>query len=134
MNAEQPVFADRVRWPAIGLLLTGALGIVSLLGSLAWSFLAPAEMTQQQMREMPEFMRFLFSPAWLVGSSLVDLAVCAIVILGGVQMLRLKSYGLAVASSVLAMIPCFACCCVGLPAGIWALVVLFKPEVKQAFR
>jgi hypothetical protein len=38
-------------------------------------------------------------------------------------------------ASILAMIPCFtSCCClVGLPIGIYALVVLNKPEVKSAF-
>jgi hypothetical protein len=45
----------------------------------------------------------------------------------------LKSYGLAMTSSILAMIPCHVCCMVGLPIGIWALIVLLKPEVKSAF-
>jgi hypothetical protein len=32
------------------------------------------------------------------------------------------------------MIPCISpCCLLGLPIGIWALVVLLKPEVKAAF-
>jgi hypothetical protein len=42
----------------------------------------------------------------------------------------------AVIASVAAMLPCtVSCCCIlGLPVGIWSLVVLMKPEVKQAFR
>jgi hypothetical protein len=37
-------------------------------------------------------------------------------------------------ASVIAMIPCISpCCIVGLPIGIWAMVVLSKPEVKSAF-
>jgi predicted Zn finger-like uncharacterized protein len=35
---------------------------------------------------------------------------------------------------ILAMIPCVNCCILGLPFGIWGLVVLNKPEVKDAFR
>ena len=32
------------------------------------------------------------------------------------------------------MVPCISpCCLVGLPIGIWALVVLNKPEVKGSF-
>jgi hypothetical protein len=49
-------------------------------------------------------------------------------------MKKLESYGLAMAASIIAMIPCVSpCCLLGLPIGIWALVVLMKPEVKSAF-
>ena len=38
-------------------------------------------------------------------------------------------------ATIIAMVPCISpCCLVGLPIGIWALVVLMKPEVKAAFR
>jgi hypothetical protein len=37
-------------------------------------------------------------------------------------------------ASILALAPCISpCCLVGLPIGIWALVVLSKPEVKSSF-
>ena len=32
------------------------------------------------------------------------------------------------------MVPCLACCLVGLPVGIWSLVVLLNAEVKAAFK
>jgi len=39
-----------------------------------------------------------------------------------------------VVASILAMVPCISpCCLLGIPIGIWALVVLMKPEVQQAF-
>ena len=54
--------------------------------------------------------------------------------LGGLKMKSLESYSLVMTVSVIAMIPCFSpCCLIGLPIGIWALVVLSKPEVKSAF-
>jgi hypothetical protein len=35
---------------------------------------------------------------------------------------------------VVAMVPCLSPCCIlGLPLGIWALIVLMKPEVKSSF-
>jgi len=37
------------------------------------------------------------------------------------------------AGAVVAMLPCQCCCLLGLPAGIWALVVLNKPEVNSQF-
>jgi ABC-type proline/glycine betaine transport system permease subunit len=50
-------------------------------------------------------------------------------------MRQLKGRGLAIAGAILAMIPLFTCCCcvIGLPVGIWALVVLMNAEVKAAF-
>jgi hypothetical protein len=63
-----------------------------------------------------------------------------IVFLGGLliangarHLLTLKSRGWARAGSILAMIPCFACCLVGLPIGIWALTVIHRTEVTAAF-
>jgi len=37
------------------------------------------------------------------------------------------------AGSIVAMVPCNICCLLGLPFGIWALVVIVRPEVKDAF-
>ena len=57
-----------------------------------------------------------------------------VIIWGGVKMLQLRSYGLAMTASVLALIPCISPCCVlGIPFGIWALVVLRNNDVKAAF-
>jgi hypothetical protein len=64
------------------------------------------------------------------------LLIQAFIIWGAMQMRQLRSYGAAMAASILGMVPCFfPCCCpLGLPFGIWALVVLLRPEVKTAFR
>jgi uncharacterized membrane protein len=48
-------------------------------------------------------------------------------------MLRLRSYGLAVAGAILAMLPCSPVFLLGLPIGIWALVTLRRQEVIDAF-
>ena len=36
--------------------------------------------------------------------------------------------------TIVSMLPCSCCWTLGLPFGIWALVVLNQPEVKDAFR
>jgi hypothetical protein len=60
--------------------------------------------------------------------------VSGLILFGGLKMQKLENYGLAMAASIVAMIPCISpCCLVGLPIGIWAVVVLSKPEVKNAF-
>lgn len=59
----------------------------------------------------------------------------AVCFAGALRMKSLKSYGLAMTSAVLAILPCttYVCCMVMMPFGIWAMVVLMKPEVKAAF-
>ncbi len=70
-----------------------------------------------------------------IGAGVVQIVLGIVVLLGAVRMKRLESYGLAMASAIIAMIPCVSPCCVlGLPFGIWALVVLSDIHVRSAFR
>ncbi|MGL6097170.1 MAG: MJ0042-type zinc finger domain-containing protein [Fimbriiglobus sp.] len=56
-----------------------------------------------------------------------------IAFVGAIQMLRMKSYGFAMTAAVLSVIPCTGCCCLNMPMGIWAVVVLVDPVVRRAF-
>ena len=48
--------------------------------------------------------------------------------------MKLKARALCYAATILSMIPVVSgCCCVGLPLGIWVLIVLGKSEVKAGF-
>jgi hypothetical protein len=65
----------------------------------------------------------------LIGSSLI--------IYASVQMQRLESFGFVMAMSIAVMLPCVTpslCCIIGLPFGIWSLVVLNQPDVKSSFQ
>ena len=64
----------------------------------------------------------------------LSLVAAPIIIYGAVKMLKGSSYGWAKAASILAIVPFTSCCfLIGAPIGIWALVVLSKPEVKMFF-
>jgi hypothetical protein len=57
-----------------------------------------------------------------------------LVVVGAVKMRALQTYGLAMTSAILSIVPlCVNECCCMLPFGIWALVVLLNGEVKQGF-
>ena len=56
-----------------------------------------------------------------------------VLVMGAWKMLRLRSYGWAVASAVLALLPLSAGFMLGMPMGIWALYVLSRSEVQTAF-
>jgi hypothetical protein len=62
------------------------------------------------------------------------LALNGLTIYAGWEMRNLRAWNLALAGSIIAMLPCSACCILGLPMGIWALIVLIDNDVKQAFR
>ena len=65
---------------------------------------------------------------------LFSLAVGVLIFVGALRMKNLTGYGLAMAAAVVAMIPCLSpCCCLGLPAGIWAIVALVDQNVKASF-
>jgi hypothetical protein len=51
-----------------------------------------------------------------------------------VDMLKGRNYSSAKKAAILAMIPMTSCCFLfGAPVGLWALMVLSKPEVKTFF-
>ncbi len=56
-----------------------------------------------------------------------------VVLLGAYNLLTLGNRMLAFTGAIFAMLPCSLCCLGGLPVGIWALVVLNRPEVTKAF-
>lgn len=60
----------------------------------------------------------------------------AVAFFGALRMKQLRSYNLAMAAAIISVVPCttYVCCMLTMPLGIWALVVLLKPEVKAAFR
>jgi len=63
---------------------------------------------------------------------LVYPVVAALGLYGAVQMLRLRSYGWAMTSAILMMVSFFGCL-LGLAVGIWAVVVLNRPDVARGF-
>ena len=55
-------------------------------------------------------------------------------IFGCKKMMQLESKPVVWMMLILAVIPCCTPCCVGLPFGIWGIVVMNDPIVKLAFK
>lgn len=65
----------------------------------------------------------------------LGLLISGLGLYGSIQMLKLRNYGMAMTAAIISVIPCVGpCCCLGIPFGIWALVVMNQPDVKLAFR
>ena len=108
---------SQVKGPAIALLTLGlfhcVIGTIWLWMRQAW---APT------LTNLPEIA--VGVAAWVLGLLLIVAAL---------RLMRLKGYRFAFAAGILAMAPLPPFFLVGLPVGIWALVVLRRPEVKAAF-
>lgn len=141
---------SQVAAPAILLILTGAIALILAILNLINSPQIGAQFDEQiaQVENKPNVpadqkkaqvdmmtqMRDIAVPI-AVPFYAVNTVVALIVLLGGIKMRSLSGRGLAVTGSVLAMLPLInGCCCIlGLPIGIWCLLVLSRPEVKAGF-
>lgn len=133
-----------VKAPAIALIVTAILSLLLSLYSLAQKLFFPPNLEQynqlmQQINDpgtkqmMQSIMQFFNGPIGIV-DALFGLAVSILLLWGAFRMMALRSYELALTVAILAMIPCISpCCLLGLPFGIWALVVLRNPVVKSNF-
>lgn len=134
-----------VRWPATFMVIIGGLGLayqlveVLRLRSMGMDGLEKQLAEQRAVYESfgmnqatpsAEFMYTLMLVAFGVGS-----VVRLMMVFAGVQMLRLRGYGMSLVGSLAALLPLFDCpCCVFSPMiAIWSLVVLFQPAVRNSF-
>ena len=123
----------RVAGPAIGLMVVAGIGIFCQILNILVRLLGMGIAASQMSDEMP-FASLIAGPIVIVFGFL-SILIGILILVGAMKMKKLENYGLAMASSILAMIPCISpCCIIGIPFGIWALVVLMDPNVKAAFR
>jgi hypothetical protein len=128
-----------VSGPAVGLMIAAILGVITALIGIAMNVLGISLRSMEALQnggQNAEVLRIMQLSAGAVGIVLriVGIAACVFIFCGAMKMKKLENYGLCTGASIVAMIPCISpCCLVGLPIGIWALVVLNQPEVKRSF-
>jgi hypothetical protein len=130
---------EMVQGPATAMLVTGILGAIAVVVGIVFGLMGstmappPGEMPPE-LRQIFDMAKQFQSPTMVLVDGVIKLAVAGLVIFGASRMRALKGFPLVVTAAILAIVPCTSpCCCVGIPVGIWVLVVLFKPEVKSAF-
>jgi hypothetical protein len=134
---------DRVRAPAIAMIVLGAAGAllhaVGALASLIGAVLTP-ELDRYVVRPPIDWVREvrLANPIAPFVWCAAGVAISSLVVFAGVRMYELRSWALAVAGAVLLFVPCGGpmCCTCGfsIPFGVWALVVLLNEDVKRTFK
>jgi hypothetical protein len=120
--------------PAIALMVVGILGLAFSLLNVVVAIIQPVQPIDPNAPEfIQEIQRQSAGPLAAVLQS-VFLIVNTLIIFGALKMMKLRSWGWAMTSTVLAMVNVGTCCCVvGLPIGIWSVVILSMEDVKQAF-
>lgn len=139
----------RVQTPGMLLMIFGILSLFITVIYVALLFAAPdtvckgqydfmkdMQKGQQNAQPMPPYEEFVKSQQMQSGAvSILQLAGSILMFLGGSKMKQLQSYGLSLTGAIMGTIPLCTnnCCCLSLPFGIWALVVLLNGDVKLAF-
>lgn len=136
---SESVIDQKLKIPAIGIITTGALGgLLSLAGVIA-TLSGSSKDTELPPGLPPEAAGFLKSYLAMMKTfnlplNLLALVMSVVTLMAGIRMLQRRSYGLVMTGVIIGMLPCLsACCCTGLPFGIWALVVLSNEEVRKSF-
>jgi hypothetical protein len=133
---------ESVKLPAIFLLINGALVVLMSVWGVVSSTIGRTAREQEisealNRPDVPPAMRKFFEYSAHAGPvpGVISLILGGLIIFGAVKMLKVQSRTWAMVAAILSLIPCLLpCCCLGVPFGIWALVVLNKPEVVSAFR
>ena len=126
-----------VKGPVIGLKATAIIGLVVVVLGLVVNILtlSGVQFGMQQVSD-PQLQKLVSSLGGGLGifQDIIGGIMGVLILIGAGKMQKLQNYQLAMTACIVAMVPCISPCCVfGLPFGIWALVVLNKPEVKSQF-
>jgi hypothetical protein len=145
MHGSSPAAAlEAVKIPAVCLIVSAGLNVLLAVWGIVKVLFFPDNadqiLAQMPVIDDPQAKKLIASMVhWMTGpaavaSDALALVLSLVVLAGAIRMLALRNYEFAFVAAVLAMIPCLTpCCLLGLPFGIWALVVLRKPGVKDGF-
>lgn len=122
----------QVKGPAIGLLIVGMLDcffvpILALVATCDLTFVDP------EAPSVPGSIDILWTIATIIAFFFVTLFPGVLMIVAAVKMKRLQAYWLAVVAGILAVVLSPASFFIGLPIGVWTLVVLSQRDMRTAF-
>lgn len=112
---------EAVRAPAIGLLVAVGINIAVIFALIAMALIYSSATQQRSLALWPALIAL---PLAIILNSLI--------VAGAMYMMRLRRRGLAIAGAILAMIATPGNI-LGLPMGIWSLVVLSRRNTTDAF-
>jgi hypothetical protein len=135
MGQADPLAEQRLAGPATALTVTGILGLVGYLGIAVLYGLGGFVWQNHGMGRAHNPEELMLVVCTMETMAFVGLVTSILVLVGAQKMKNRRSYGWAMAASIIAVCPCIGpCFLLGLPFGIWSLVVLCDESVKAAFQ
>ena len=123
-----------VRMPAVGLVILSSFWLIILVVALVLNLFQLLVGTDLNVQQGEDVLGEAALPVNLVSIMLMAF-VTSCVMYGSLSMMQRRNYGVAVTAAVLSVLPCFSpCFFLGIPFGLWALLLLFRPEVKYGFK
>ena len=121
--------------PAIALIVVATLGLCASAFNIVYALIADAPPIDPNLPAWTQDMQKQSVGPVAAAIQSVFLLLNIVILIGAIQMLRFKMWGYSLTASILAMINIGTCCCIlGLPVGIWSVVVLSQAPVKNAFK
>ena len=137
---------QRIKVPAVALMAASILNIILALWDLIEMIVSKPDLQQinsaleqfnnPQIEQFVQKMLNLMNGPLGIVNVLIELAVSVLILAGAKKMKSLQSYQFSLAAAGLSIVPCLTPCSgflLGLVFGIWALVVLRRPDVKSHF-
>ena len=125
---------SQISGPAISLIVVASISLLVVTVGAVFDVVILATGAVDNMiqpQAMPKSTQVLVRLVW----GLLLIVSNIVILIGSIKMLQLKNFEFSKITAILSVIPCLGPCCIaGIPFGIWALVVLGKPEVRNAFR
>ena len=130
-----PMTPEKPSIPGTGLIVAPAVGLmIAALWKLLSAFENAFFLMPAGHRWLNEIVGGDFIDRWgsmaIYGIVLFKLVPGVLILFGALQMMRLRSYAWALAAAILSVV---ACSLIGLPMGIWALIVLAREDVRETF-
>ena len=145
---------DRVLFPAVLLIIAGVIYLLFAGGSIMVGVIASPTLIENAMNDpnQPQFVKDALAknagnatPEELAaqariqyfGIGIANLLTMFFSLFAGIRMLQLRNYGLVFFGAIAAAIPCVSgsgCCCLGEVAGIYSIIMLLQPDIRDAFR
>ena len=120
--------------PAFTMIVVASLAIVlNLIGSVGALVMDAPNIDPSAPEWLQQMQQNQTGPVAAITQGVLALA-SIFSLIAAIQMLRFKSWGLALAGSIVIMLNCGnGCCLLGMPVGIWSIIVLSQPSVKKWF-
>jgi hypothetical protein len=126
LNLDVQAIKRQLEAPALWLLVIGLLTVLLSLAAIVGTITNVGKRLIEFQTPPTQVMVLFFS--------LLNLPIGVLVIIGSQKMMSLELFGMALLGCIVAMLPIGPVAVLGIPIGLWALMILLQPRVRTAFR